>query len=187
MIHFEGTSDSLIFKGSKLTCDQEKLDHEILDQSQLGERFPGWHKLPKNANLKAVFQIDGGFLHPERCVEAHVKLARARGAHIHEQETVTSVEFSKRGDEVVVRTNRGGEYVAKRVVLSPGPWLAGLIRNSPTLSQIKSLEKVSSLLETQRNVVTWFQSRRPQLYATEIFPVFVIDYQDEYFYGRLCC
>lgn len=179
----KGPPDSEIIVGSKRACDQHKLDHEVLDQSQLAERFPGWHKIPKNANLKAIFQIDGGFLHPERCIETHIKLARARGAHVHEQETVTSVDFSKKGDEVVVRTNRGGEYVASRVVLSPGPWLSGFIRSSNALSQIRSLDKISSLLDPQRNVVIWYQSRVPQLYATEVFPVFCLSYDNEFYYG----
>lgn len=140
--------------------------------------------MPKSANLKAVFQFDGGFLHPERCNEAHVQQACLHGAHLQENETVTNVEFRKGGDEVVVRTNSGAEYVSAQVVLSPGPWFTDLVRSSPALLQVPALNKIASILEPQRNVVTWYRSYVPQLYATEVFPVFVLDYQNSVFYGN---
>lgn len=179
-----GPRNSRIFAGSKKTCEQEKLDHEVLTQSQLATRFPGWNKIPKSADLCAIFQPMGGFLHPERCIEAHSSLAQERhGAQVHEQETVTSVEFKNGGDEAIVRTNTGGEYLTSKVVLSPGAWLTGLIKRSPALANINVLQKVARLLDPQRNVVIWYKSQFPQLYATEVFPVFVLDYQKKLYYG----
>lgn len=92
-----GKKESRIFSGSRQTCEQENLRHEILSQTQLMKRFPGWQNLPTSANLSAVYQHDGGYLHPERCVSAFVNLAKNKyGAHVREEETVESIEIYNR-------------------------------------------------------------------------------------------
>lgn len=166
------------------------MDHEIFDQSQLAERFPGWHKIPKNSGLMGIFQPEGGILHPEKCIEAYINLARhSYRAQVNENETVTNVEL-KGKDEAVVHTKlQDGnlrEYVTSRVILSPGPWLSGLINKSPSLAQVPALAKIAGLLNPERNVVIWYRPRIPQFYATEIFPVFVLEYLNEIYYGIYC-
>ncbi len=174
---------SRIFTGSKLTCEQEKLDHTILTPNQLKSRFPGWQDLPENARLWAVYQSDGGFLHPEKCVSTHVNLARTKyGAHVRENEKVLSLKMYDRNRLVLVKTCQG-EYLTSKLVLIPGPWLGGFINSSATLSQINILAQIAKILKPQRNVVTWYKSQRPELYGVGNFPVFVLNYNEEFFYG----
>ena len=64
-----------------------------LDAAALTARFPGY-RLPDG--LVAVFQPDGGFLQPERCIVAHVNAAKsAHGATV--QNTRTRDRMDRRG------------------------------------------------------------------------------------------
>ena len=69
--------------------------------AQLNQHFPSY-RLPRET--MAVFQPEGGFLTPERCIVAHVTLAQAHGADIHARESVLGWEPA--GDGVRVRTGR---------------------------------------------------------------------------------
>jgi hypothetical protein len=78
----------------------------------------------------ALYQKDGGFLTPERCVISYVNAAMALGAEIHGREHVLGWE--PRGDGVRVFTDRA-TYEADSLVFTAGswnsqlmPWLHGL-------------------------------------------------------------
>src|SRR5262245_46002674 len=84
-----GPADGRMVRGALAACRTHSLEHELLDAAALTARFPGC-RLPES--LVAVFQPEGGFLHPEHCVEAHVNAARALNATIHTHERV--IEWS---------------------------------------------------------------------------------------------
>jgi sarcosine oxidase len=84
-----GPPGSAVFEGSRQTCELYNLAHEILTGAQVNQRFPGYRLPPETM---AVFQPEGGFLTPERCIVAHVMLAQAHGADIHAREPVLGWE-----------------------------------------------------------------------------------------------
>src|SRR5947209_4084225 len=84
-----GPAGSEVFEGSRASCEAHGLAHEVLTGTELNRRFPGY-RLP--AETRAVFQPEGGFLTPERCIVAHVRLAQAAGAEIHAREPVLDWE-----------------------------------------------------------------------------------------------
>ena len=96
-----GTSDSQIFLGSQQACHIHGVAHEVLTSAELSRRFPAY-RLP--SDIMAVFQPEGGFLVPERCVVAHIAMAQAKGAEVHAREQV--LDWSPHGDGVRVRTDR---------------------------------------------------------------------------------
>ncbi len=65
----------------------------------------------------AVFQPDGGFLLPERCINTHVDAAVAMGAVVRTDERVLEWEATNGG--VRVTTDRA-TYEAGRLVLAAG-------------------------------------------------------------------
>src|SRR5580765_441229 len=103
-----GPPDSRMIRGALAACQRHGLEHELLDAAALTARFPGY-RLPDG--LVAVFQPDGGFLQPERCIVAHVNAARAIGATVRTQERV--IEWSAEDDRVRVTTDRGRYEAAK--------------------------------------------------------------------------
>src|SRR5262249_33995435 len=67
-----GPPGSLVFEGSRQSCLDHDLPHEILDASEVVRRYPAY-RLP--GETMAVLQPDGGFLLPERCIVAYADRA----------------------------------------------------------------------------------------------------------------
>jgi sarcosine oxidase len=176
-----GKKDSKIVIGSKLTCEEQKLEHTFLNQEELINKFPGWHDIPKEMDVVAVYQPDGGILNPEKCTSAHVKQAIKMGVKVHEEEKFIDLKIYGK-NEVLVKTNKS-EYLTSKIILSPGAWLGGFLKNCPELNKLKAFQKISSILTPQRNVVIWYKSSKPDLYQTHNFPVFILDIDNEMFYG----
>jgi len=160
-----GPPDSQVFEGSRKSCEIYGLAHEVFDSAELTRRFPGY-RLP--ASTMAVFQPEGGFLTPERCIVAHVNLALAAGAEIHAREPVLAWEPTANG--VRVRTARG-VYEADKLVLSAGAWIAKL---ATPLAQVAVPE---------RQVLAWFQPARPDWFGPQRFPVFNVLVEEGRYYG----
>lgn len=159
-----GNPDSRMIRGALAACRAHGLEHERLDAGALNGRFPGF-RLPDG--LVAVFQPDGGFLQPERCIVAHVNAARALGATVQTQERV--IGWTVEDDGVRVTTDRG-RYEAAKLVISAGPWLPAV------------LPALAPRLTVERQIVLWTQPLRPELF-TRGFPVFYIDTPRGAFYG----
>ncbi len=177
-----GFKDSRTFVGSKESCRVHDLDHTILNREQLVGRFAGWQSIPANDDLYAVYQPTGGVLNPEKCNLQHIKIAKAYGARVSENETVEDVVIYGQND-ILIKTSKS-EYLTSKVVLSPGAWLSDLIDRSKSLSSIKMFKTISNSLKPERNVVIWYKSQKPELYMPQNFPVFNLNYKnDEHYYG----
>lgn len=66
----------------------------------------------------------GGILASERCIAAHVDLARQHGAEVRLGEEVLS--WQAEAGSVTVRTDKG-EYKARKIVLAGGSWMPQLV------------------------------------------------------------
>jgi sarcosine oxidase len=157
-----GPPDSFVFEGSLRSCIEHGLEHEVVDGADVNRRFPGY-RLP--AESMAVFQPDGGFLLPERCIVAHVEAARASGAAVHANERVLKWEPAEGG--VRVTTDRA-VYEAERLVLAAGAW-EGELTGLPVVAE--------------RQVLAWLHPLRPELFSPERFPVFNLIVEEGRYYG----
>lgn len=160
-----GPPNSEPFEGTRRSCEVNGLPHEIFNGSQLHQRFPGY-RLP--TETMAVFQPDGGFLLPERCIVAHVNQALAHGAEVHGREQVLEWEPTPNG--VRVRTDRGN-YEADKLVIAAGAWASQLAT------------PLSGLAVPERQVLGWLQPLLPELFVPERFPVFYILVEEGRYYG----
>jgi sarcosine oxidase len=170
LLHVTGALDvgrdgSRVFEGSLRSCREHALRHELLDAATLARRFPGWRPAP---DARAVFQPDGGFLLPERCIAAYAASAAAAGADLRCGERL--LEWRAGGGRVRLRTDRG-RYEAGQLVLAAGAWMGELV---PALAP---------LLAPERQVLGWFAVADPSRFAPERFPVFVMDADEGQFYG----
>jgi sarcosine oxidase len=168
LLHITGSIDAgppgqLVFSGSRRSCEEHGLPHEILDAAEVTRRFPAYRLEPE---AMAVFQPEGGFLLPERSIVAHVEGALAEGAEVRARERVLGWEPA--GEGVRVRTERG-EYEAERLVLTTGAWM----------EELAGLPVVA-----ERQVLAWLQPLKPALFAPERFPVFNVQLdEDDRYYG----
>jgi len=160
-----GPAESWVFKGALRSAEQFDLPHEVLDSAELTRRWPGY-RLP--AETLALYQPEGGFLLPERCIVAHVNGALAHGARVQARERVWSVEAAAGGVRVV--TERGA-YEAGSAVVAAGAWIGRLV---PALAD---------LAVPERQVLAWLQPERPEWFAPERFPVFNLEVPEGRFYG----
>jgi sarcosine oxidase len=160
-----GPPGSLVFEGSRQSCERYGLPHEVLSGAQVNQRFPGYRLPPETA---AVFQPEGGFLTPERCIVAHVVLAQAQGAEVHAREPV--LEWQPHDSGVSVRTEQA-IYEADKLVVTAGAWVSKLV---PLLAGVAVPE---------RQVLGWFQPARPDLFMPERFPVFNLLVEEGRYYG----
>lgn len=159
-----GPQDSRVVQGSLASCREHGLVHEVLDAAAVARRFPGW-QIP--AGDVAVFQPDAGFVASERSILAHVGMAIDAGADIRARERMLGWEPT--ADGVRVTTERG-TYEAGRLVLSAGAWIGDFV---PALKQ----EAVP-----ERQVLGWFRTRDPALFALDRFPVGILADAAGHFY-----
>lgn len=160
-----GPEHSGLVRGTLNSCRQYDLKCEVLTPAQLLNRFPGFH-LPNT--LVAVWQPESGFVLAERSIVAHVLLAAAHGAEIHEHETV--LDWEVRSKEVIVRTDRDS-YCAKKMVITAGPWAAQVV------------ERLRGTVKPERQVLIWVEPKRPELFQMGAFPVFYMQDEVDKFYG----
>src|SRR5262245_35885943 len=160
-----GPPDSRPIRGALEACSRFSLPYETFDGSALHQRFPGY-RLP--SNLAAVFQPDGGFLLSERCITAHVDAAAQLGAAVHTNERV--IDWDVRGDHAVVHTDQS-TYRTERLVVTAGPWAGKIVR------------ALHPLVSVERQVVMWVTPKRPELFASDRFPVFYLHADEGSFYG----
>ena len=154
-----------ITEGVLRSCTDHGLDHEVLSGAEVGRRFPAY-RLPEETQV--VFQADGGFVAPERCIVAHVEGALERGAVLRARERV--LEWDETENGVRIRTDRG-TVEADRIVLTAGAWSDDVARLP------------AGWLKAVRQALAWFQTTRSELFTPERMPVFNLIIGGEHFYG----
>ena len=160
-----GAEGSAVFEGSRRSCVEHGLRHQVLTGRALRARFPAW-RLDDHA--AAVLQPDGGFLRPEACIRAHAAQATAAGAHLQQEEAVLEWQATAAG--VRVHTT-AGIYEASQLVLAAGAWMETL------------LPDLAPLMQPERQVLGWFQVTDHRSFEPDHFPVFVHDADEGRFYG----
>jgi sarcosine oxidase len=162
-----GPADAWVFKGALRSAMEYELDHEVLTGLELTKRFPGY-QLPHN--IMALFQPEGGFLAPEKCILAYCFEAMKHGAEIHGREAVLHWEPLPGSEGVRVHTERA-VYEADSLVVTAGAWsdeMLGFLRG---------------LIVPERQVLAWFHPERPEYFQQATFPVFNLLVDEGRFYG----
>lgn len=160
-----GPGGSAVIAGSLESCRLHGLPHEHLDAASVMRRFPGY-VLPEG--YEAVYQGDGGFVASERAIVAAATLALSHGATIRAREPI--LEYAPLpGGGVRVRTTRQ-TYEAGRLVLTSGGWIG---------DHVPALAKISV---PERQVIGWFQPKRPEHFKLGAFPVSNLKSTNGHFY-----
>ncbi|MFD1632987.1 N-methyl-L-tryptophan oxidase [Haloplanus ruber] len=171
VIHRTGSIDAgpqgnVVFEGSRRSCEEHDIPHEVLTGAELNERFPGYD-LP--ADYRALYQEDGGFVVPEQSIIGHTEQAQAAGAEIRAREAVQDWVPTADGG-VRVWTDKA-VYEAERLVLAAGAW------------NYKLADALSGLAVPERQALAWFQPQTPELFEPETLPVWNIEVPEGRFYG----
>ncbi len=164
-----GDEKSAVVAGSLASARQHDLPHEILNASEIRQRYP---LLSPQDNEIAFYEKRAGWVHPEETVRAHLGRAAAMGAELHFHEPVTKWQAKPGGDGVVVTTAQG-KYEASRLVIAPGAWAP------------ETLAALGVPLEVERQILFWFEPTQDlAAFDSAHFPVYIWECEDGVqFYG----
>jgi sarcosine oxidase len=171
VIHRTGSVDAappgnVVFEGSKRSCEEYDIPHEVLTGGELAERFPGYG-LPDD--YRALYQPDGGFVVPEQSIIGHAEAAMAHGAEIRARQRVEGWEETPDGG-VRVHTAEG-THEADKLVLAAGAW------------NYTFADALDGLAVPERQVLAWFQPTAPSRFEPDEFPVWNLSVPEGRFYG----
>jgi sarcosine oxidase len=153
-----GIHNTADFAANMLSAAKEfDIRHDVLDAVDIRKRFP---QFVVQDNEVAYYEYESGVLYADRCIETQLNLAEKLGAEIHRNEKVKSVIEYPGGVKVVTGS---GQYRARQVVLSAGPWLPQLVDAD-----------LAKLFEIQRQVLFWFDINDCyDSFAPGTFPIFI--------------
>lgn len=156
-----GGENSGLIQGARRAAKEHSLPLEEIRASHVQERFPQFIPM---SGFTAVLDPAGGYLNPERCVQAHLDLAVKHGAELKLNERV--INWRPSGNGVHVRTTHGA-YEAEKLVLAAGPWMPDL------------LGAMGPALSVERQTVLWFQPPGERaMWTPERFPVYMCEFDD---------
>lgn len=138
---------------------RENVDHEVLDPSQINKRFPQFNT---EENVRGLYQKNAGYLEPDVCVPAFLKLAKNHGAVIKDNTVLDGITVTD--DFVDLRTEKDS-YRVKKIVLALGPWA------SPMLEKLVGISIPISVTFEQ---YSFFKPKHPEQFDEKKFPVFII-------------
>ncbi|MFB6221009.1 MAG: N-methyl-L-tryptophan oxidase [Halolamina sp.] len=161
-----GPADGPLFQGSRRSCEEHGLDHEVLSGEEVNNRFPGYD-IPYTH--RAVYQPEGGFLVPEQCIVGHVEVAHEHGAEVRARERVT--DWTTLADGGVRVETTADSYEADQLVVTAGAW-AG-----------KHLPELADVLDPERQVLAWLQPETRSAFQPDTFPVWNLAVEEGRYYG----
>ena len=151
-----GLPDSEIIQGTRLSAEIYQLPYEILNAKEIRKKFPAYRPTDE---MIAVWEPRAGMVFPEKCIEAHIEIARKNNADFLFNEVVIS--WQAEGDGVSVTTGNG-KYFADQLLLTAGAWLNNFLKDAPLP------------LIAERQVLYWFEPTQPtHLFNAENFPIFI--------------
>lgn len=161
-----GRAESAVFSGSVCSAREHQLPHEILTATQIRQRHPG---LRPDDDMLGLLEPRAGLLYPEKCIAAHLALARQHGAEVRTNTRV--LDWKAKEGSITLRTAQES-FEARNLIVSAGPWLGQLV------------PELAAKLQVERQVLLWFDTQNPGLYAPARFPIHLWEYAPEQmFYG----
>ena len=150
--HVEG-----FFENTLAAARRHGIRHDILGAGDIRRRFP---QFGVRDDEMGYYEHEAGLLRPEACVAAQLKLAEQGGAEIHRNEK--ALRFAQ--EKAVVRLwTESGEYQARWLIVTAGPWLPGLLG-----------ETWAGRFTVRRQTLFWFAVKGAiEDYLPGRFPVFI--------------
>ncbi|PYC03747.1 N-methyl-L-tryptophan oxidase [Pseudomonas protegens] len=151
-------ADALDFTDTSIALARRYgIEHEVLDAADIRQRFPQFAPLADSA--RGYFEPGGGFVRPERCIDAQLTRARQLGATLITGQTVLELKPDTEGVEII---STGSPIKARQVIVSAGMWSAQLL-GAP----------FDTLLQVCRQQLYWFRLDEPQHYPARS-PSFIL-------------
>ncbi len=160
-----GPEDGALVRGTLRSAREHGLAYEVFDAAEVTRRYPAFEIRLGDV---AVYDPRAGYLDPEACNAAHLKVAARHGAELRFEEPLASWKATGEGVEIATAL---GTYCADKLVLSVGA------RSS------KLLGELVIPLEVERQSVFWFEpGAADSRYEAKKLPIWA----HEYVPGEIC-
>ena len=146
------------------------IPHEVLAPEDCTRRFPQFRL---RGDEVVYHEPGGGYVRPERCVEAQLMLARRHGAVVRPNTQVAAI--TRDGAGVRVTTTAGDSFIAADAVLAAGAWSPGLAGGA-----------LAPHMAVTRQVLHWWVPQDAAAFAPDRCPVYIWmhgDGPEDSFYG----
>jgi sarcosine oxidase len=150
-----GTRETELVRGARTSAEQHGLEHELLDAEDVRRRYPAFAPTPDEV---ALWEPRAGFLRPEACIEAYLRLAREAGATTRYAQRVRSWQATTDGVRV---TTDSGAYSADKVVFACGARMAQVVGEA--LAPVRA----------ERATLFWMEPLVPHLFETGRLPIYL--------------
>ncbi|KAG1686995.1 hypothetical protein DVH05_005735 [Phytophthora capsici] len=160
-------------RGVEETLTRFNVPFEVLNGTQVNERFPGFSLSPSS---HAVYNPLAGVLNPTLAMATMQKVAKSLGTEFREHSAVKSVvgEHRPGGAPVAVVTlENGTEVRGRQCIVTAGPWTEKLLKLSGSSDKV-DLQPIATFGQYWRC--------KQELYTPDKFPVF-IKYEYPEIYG----
>ena len=154
-----GAEKGMLVTGTLRSANEHGLAHEVLSPEEVKRRYPAFGL---REDLVAVVDPRAGWLDPEQCNAAHLRVAAQHGADLRFEEPLISWAVH---EGLVTVTSQHSKYSANHLVLCAG---------ARTLSLLGGL-KLN--LEVERQAVLWMDVPHPADYRPEVFPIWAYEYK----------
>jgi len=116
-----GKKSTMIVKGTLRSAREHNLPHDVLSASEIRRRYGSIFNV--GVEDIGVFERGCGYLVPEICISAHIKLAQKHGCTTKYGERMLSwEETEENGSPVITVKTDKGSYRTRKLVLSVGAW-----------------------------------------------------------------
>lgn len=152
------------------TAKKFDIEHQVLTADEIAKQFPQFNL---EGNENGYFEPEMGFLRPENCVSAQLKLAEKYGARINRNEKVVAIRTFPNSVEVF--TDKG-VYQAENLIISAGAWVKDFVE-----------KKQIDLFNVYRQVFYWLDvSENYEQFKLGNFPIFIWEFgrwENDFVYG----
>jgi sarcosine oxidase len=140
-------------------CAQQfNIRHEILEARDIKKRYPHFAVTDE----RGYFEYETGYLRPELCIKAQLRLAQHYGATVHIGEKVAAIG-AESATGVAIRTDRAA-YTAEKIVVTAGAWVTEFLPPA-----------YKPFFKVYRQVMYWFgiKDRLESTFLPGRFPIFI--------------
>jgi sarcosine oxidase len=154
-----GPSVGELVARSQESATQFGLEHRMLSAADLRREYPQFRV---EDDWAALLEKNAGYVIPEDCVEAQLRMAAAAGAMLHFDEPVLDWSATA-GGGVTMRTAKE-TYSADKLIVAAGAWAPQMLKT------------LNLPLKATRQVVAWFAQREATgLFRPTRLPVFLCE------------
>ncbi|XP_062588159.1 peroxisomal sarcosine oxidase-like isoform X1 [Saccostrea cucullata] len=161
-----GTPDNPFIKGTISSLARHRVNHDVLSYKNLQNRYPMLSLPPDHVG---VLDYSGGVLMADKALQAFQKMYVRYGGELRDGEKVINIIP---GSDVTIITSKG-QYKARKLVLTVGPWATKLL---PQLG-------IHIPLKVVLISVLYWKEKTAGEFSSDRFPAFIHDGEDIHVYA----